>query len=99
MFERSVIYLIEQQPDPHGITETPEETEHMVYCTVRSVGHTEVYEALTHGLHPTLTFSIANHLDYCGELYLRYEDRRYRVIRTYRTGMSLEITVEEAPDV
>lgn len=99
MLERNVIYLIDQSPDPHGITEEPTETEHMVYCTVKSVGHTEVYEALTHGLHPSLTFTLENYLDYSGELYLHYNGSRYRVIRTYRTGMRLEITVEEVPDV
>ena len=71
----------------------------MVYATVKSVGHTEVYEALTHGLHPSITFHIANYLDYDGELYIQYNDHRYRVIRTYRTGMALEITVEEVADV
>lgn len=99
MFERSVIYLISQSPNPRGVTETATETEHMVYVTVKSVGHTEVYEALTHGLHPTLTFYLANYLDYDGELYLLYNSKPYRVIRTYRVNMGLEITVEEAPNV
>lgn len=99
MFDRNVIYLISQSPDPRGFTDPVRETEQMVYVTVRSVGHTEVYEALTHGLHPTLVFRIANYLDYNGEFYLRYEGKRYRVIRTYRSGWTIELTAEEAPDV
>lgn len=96
MYERSVIYLIREFPDPHGVFESVRKTEQMVYCVVKSVGHTEVYEALAHGLHPTLVFSLSNYLDYGGELYLRYKEKLYSVIRTYRTGMSIELTCEEA---
>lgn len=99
MFDRDVIYLIHQSPDPHGITDPVRETEQMVYATIRSVGHTEVYEALTHGLHPSLIFRLANYLDYNGELYCRYEDRRYRIIRTYRSGWTIDLTGEEVADV
>ena len=99
MFQRGVIYLITQSPDPHGFTDAVEETTQMVYVTVRSVGHTEVYEAMAQGLHPTLVFRISNFLDYNGERYLIYEDKRYHVIRTYRSGFTIDLTVEEAPDV
>jgi len=99
MFLRDVIYLIQQDPDPHGFTDTVTETKHMVYVTVRSVGHTEVYEALTQGLRPSLIFRIGNFADYRGERYVEYNSKRYRVIRTYRTGFAIDLTVEEAPDV
>lgn len=99
MFERGTIYLINQDPDPHGFTDPVEETMRMAYVTVRSVGHTEYYEAMTQGLRPTLVFRINNFLDYNGERYLEYRRLRYRVIRTYRAGMTIELTVEEAPNV
>lgn len=99
MFERGIVYLITQDPDPHGFTDPVEESKQMVYCTVRSVGHTEYYEAMTQGLRPSLIFRIANFLDYNGERYLEYRGLRYRVIRTYRAGMTIDLTVEEAPDV
>lgn len=99
MYERTAIYLIHKSPDPRGVTDPVEETRQMVYATVRSVGHTELYEAMTHGLRPSLIFRLANYLDYDGSLYCEYNGRRYRVIRTYRTGMTIDLTVEEANDV
>lgn len=99
MFERSIIYLIEQDPDPHGFTEPVRETKQMVYVTVRSVGHTEVYEAMAQGKSPAYTFRINNFLDYNGERFVEYAGRRYHVIRTYRSGFTIDLTVEEAPDV
>ena len=99
MFLRDVIYLIQQDPDPHGFTDPVTETKQMVYVTVRSVGHTEVYEAMTQGMRPTLIFKLNNFLDYNGERCCEYRGQRYRVIRTYRAGMTIELTVEEAPNV
>lgn len=99
MFERGIVYLIEQDPDPHGFTDPVTETKQMVYVTVRSVGHTEVYEAMTQGMRPTLVFKLNNFLDYNGERYCEYRGQRYHVIRTYRAGMTIELTVEEAPNV
>ena len=99
MFERSIIYLIQQDPDPHGFTEPVEEMKQMVFVTVRSVGHTEVYEAMTHGLQPSLVFHLANFLDYNGERYCEYHGKRYRIIRTYRAGMTIDLTAEEVPNV
>lgn len=99
MFERSVIYLISKSPDPRGFTDPIVESQRMVFCTVRSVGHTEVYEAMTHGLRPTLVFRLANYLDYGDESYCKYDGKRYRIIRTYRAGMTIDLTVEEAEDV
>lgn len=99
MFLRDVIYLIQQDPDPHGFTDPVTETRQMVYVTVRSVGHTEAYEAMANGLQPSLVFRINNFLDYNGERFCEYNGKRYHVIRTYRSGFSIELTVEEAPDV
>lgn len=99
MFLRDVIYLIRQDPDLHGFTDPVTETRHMVYVTVRSVGHTEVYEAMAQGMRPSLIFRIGNFQDYRGERYVEYNGERYRVIRTYRTGFAIDLTVEEAPNV
>lgn len=98
MFERTVIYLISKSPDPRGFTETVNETKQMVYATVRSVGHTEFYEAMIAGMRPSLTIRLADYHDYDGSQYLEYRNKRYRVVRTYRTGVSIDLTVEEAND-
>lgn len=64
-----------------------------VLCGLRSVGYTEFYEAHSVDYHPELKFVLADYLDYEGETLVKYGARLYRVIRTYRTGQELEITV------
>ena len=67
-----------------------------VLCGLRSVGHTEFYEAHAIDYHPELKFVLADYLDYEGESIIKYGADLYRVIRTYRTGQELEITVGRA---
>ncbi len=67
-----------------------------VFCGLRSVGHTEFYEAHSVDYHPEIVFILADYLDYSGETLVKHEGALYRVIRTYRTGQSLEITVGRA---
>lgn len=67
-----------------------------VLCQLRSVGHTEFYEAYASGYSPELKFVIADYLDYEGETLVKYGEKYYRVIRTYRTGNELELTVGRA---
>lgn len=67
-----------------------------VFCGLRSVGHTEFYEAHATEYHPELKFVLADYLDYEGEPLVKYGDDLYRVIRTYRAGHELEITVGRA---
>jgi hypothetical protein len=64
-----------------------------VFCALRSIGHTEFYEAHAIDYHPELKFVLADYLDYNGETIVKYGADLYRVIRTYRTGQELEITV------
>lgn len=67
-----------------------------VFCSLRSVGHTEFYEAHAVDYHPELKFVLADYLDYQGETLIKYGTDVYRVIRTYRAGQELEITVGRA---
>jgi hypothetical protein len=67
-----------------------------VLCGLRSVGHAEFYEAHATEYHPELTFILADYYDYEGETLVKYGDDLYRVIRTYRVGQRLEITVGRA---
>lgn len=68
----------------------------IVFCGVRSVGHTEFYEAHAQDFHPELVIVLADYLDYEGETLVAYNGQRYRVLRTYRTGQELELTCERA---
>ena len=67
-----------------------------VFCGLRSVGHTEFYEAYAVSYHPELKFVLADHYDYEGETLVQYGANLYRVIRVYRIGQELELTVCKA---
>lgn len=88
-----VITLISivQAPDEYGdLTET--ETGRQVFCRVQSVGSKEFYQANALGLQPELKFVLADWLDWAGETAVEYQGLRYRVLRSYRTGLALELT-------
>lgn len=67
-----------------------------VFCGLRSVGHTEFYEAHAIDYHPEMKFVLTDFLDYCGESLVKYGEDLFRVLRTYRTGQELELTVIRA---
>lgn len=72
------------------------ETTRDVLCGIRSVGQREFYEAYATDRRPELKIVLADYLDYQDEQLLKYNGQRYRVLRTYRTGQELELTVERA---
>lgn len=68
-----------------------------VLCDVFSIGQKEFYSAHGTDYHPELKIRLADYLDYNGEKLVDYNGLRYRVVRTYRVGTALEITLERAP--
>ena len=70
----------------------------VVLCREESIGQSEFYQAHATGLKPEIKLVIADYLDYQGEQLLRYtpmgqtEEQLFRVLRTYRKGLELEIT-------
>ena len=74
------------------------ETFRVVLCREASIGQAEFYQAHATGLKPEIKLVIADYLDYQGEQLLRYtplgqtEEQLFRVLRTYRNGLELEIT-------
>ena len=68
-----------------------------VFCGFRSIGMKEFYAASTTDFHPEAKLVLADYLDYNGETLADYDGQRYRIIRTYRTGQELELTLERAP--
>lgn len=70
------------------------ETSRVVFCGVRSIGQQEFYQASATDFHPELKLILADYLDYQDERLVEYNGIRYRVIRTYRAGQELELTVE-----
>ena len=74
-----------------------DDVERDVLCTLRSIGTQEFYQASATEYHPAAKFVLADYLDYDDETLARHDGTLYRIIRTYRTGNSLELTVERAP--
>lgn len=95
MMFRDVLNLISEAPGAHGAFDAVTETSRQVFCTVRTVGMTEAYTAMSYGLHPELVFLLSDYTDYAGEKICEYQGKRYRVVRTYRANQGLELTCEE----
>ncbi len=74
-----------------------EDVKREVFCGFRSIGMREFYAASTTDFHPELKLALADYLDYNGETLVDYDGQRYRVIRTFRNGQELELTLESAP--
>lgn len=68
-----------------------------VFCGFSSIGMREFYAASTTDFHPELKLILADYLDYEGETLADYNGQRYRILRTYRKGLELELTLERAP--
>ena len=67
-----------------------------VLAGLRSVTRAEFYQAQTAGYKPELVFVLADYLDYADEPRVKYAEKLYRVLRTYRVGQELEIVVTAA---
>lgn len=78
------------------ITLVSDTSRRVVFCGLRSIGQAEFYGAQATDLRPELKFIIADYLDYEGEAFVLYGADLYRVIRTYRAGQELELTVARA---
>lgn len=95
MMFRDVLTLIGEAPKAHGVTEAYQKNERIVFCTVRSVGMSEAYQAMSNGLHPQFVFILSDYADYDNEKQCEFNGVRYRIVRTYRNNQSIELTVEE----
>jgi hypothetical protein len=73
------------------------ETKREVLCGVRSIGMKEFYSAHSTDFRPELKLVLADYLDYNDETMAEYNGERYRILRTYRAGQELELTLERAP--
>lgn len=67
-----------------------------VFCGFRSIGMKEFYSANGTDFRPELKLVLADYLDYNGETLVDYNGLRYRILRTYRSGQELELTLERA---
>lgn len=80
---------------PKGVFDPESATPREVFCTVRSVGMREVYEAMGHGLRPEIVIDLAHACEYQGEQYAELEGVPYEIIRTYRSETNgIELTLQ-----
>ena len=92
MNEILILITATQRSDEYGDLVTVE-TRREVFAKLSSIGQKEFYQAQAVGLQPELKFVLADYLDYAGETLVEHDGQRYRVLRTYRTGQELELTV------
>lgn len=79
-----------QETDEYG-DQVLSETSRQVFCRAASIGQKEFYQAAAVGLQPEIKFIMADYLDYQGEKLVEYEGKRYHVLRTFRSGIELEL--------
>lgn len=77
------------------LNEIPELQGREVFVRAKSIGSREFYQAATTDYHPTVTLVLADYYDYDGESVVRYDEKLFDVIRTYRQGNRLELTLQE----
>ena len=73
--------------------ETLTHTNKAVFVQPRGVYNAEFYNAAQAGLHPSITFVLANKADYSGEKLVEWEGKTYEVIRTDWTAQRDEIAL------
>lgn len=96
MIRATTINLLRESPEAHGVFDAPTETAVTVFAEIRSVSRSEYYQAESANIHPELVFRLADYTDYNGEKVFVYNGERWRVIRTYTNGQTLEITAGRA---
>lgn len=87
-----VIYLLSTRSTTNDVGDSIETTEKaMRFAKLRSIGQSEFYQAQAQGLKPEIKFVLADYLDYNDQEEVVYNNFRYKVLRTYRTGNEIEI--------
>lgn len=97
-----VIHLISVEKSVNAIGDVVENrTETQRFCSVKSVGETEFYQAQASGFKPSVKFILADFLDYQGQPYVRWVnpwgvEEELTIIRTYKNERSeLELTCQK----
>lgn len=95
MMKASVAVLIGETPEARGVLDQATEARRTVYCTVKSIGQSEAYQAMSVGLKPEIKIVLAHDFEYQGEDLAEFEGVLYRILRTYITEADgVELTLE-----
>lgn len=88
-----LISITAGETDEYGnddLTYTPRQ----VRAEINSIGMREFYAAAQTDYKPECTAILADYRDYAGEELVKWDDVIYHVVRTYRNGRQLELTLE-----
>ena len=72
------------------------ETSREVFCRQLNIGTKEFYQASAVDRHPEAKVALPDYLEYEDETLADYNGQRYSILRTYRVGYELELTLERA---
>lgn len=91
-----VITLIQMMEDvnEYGTAVEREADRHDVFCEFKSISMKESYEALSVGHRPEIKAVLADYYDYSGERKCMVGDVMFNIIRAYRNGNRMELTLE-----
>ena len=95
MMKAATVTLIREDPAARGVGTEPQETRRKVFCTVRSIGMQEAYQAMGIGLNPELKVILSHDFEYQGEETCELNQVRYKILRTYVTEADgIELTLQ-----
>ena len=87
-----VIFLLSTAHTTNEVGDQIETTEKaMRFAKIKSIGQSEFYQAQAQGLKPEIKFVLPDYLDYDNQEEVIYNNFRYKVLRTFRTGNEIEI--------
>lgn len=66
-----------------------------VFAEIRSVSQSEYYTAAQSGFKPSFKMILPDYYEYDDEDAVKYNGVLYHIIRTFRNGLELELTVEK----
>ena len=93
---RNDVITLVSETAPKGVFDTDVPSTNLIPCEVRSVTRNEAYQARAAGLNPSIVFRIRIAEDYNDETTVLYNNKRYRVVRTYQDDFWLELVCEKA---
>lgn len=95
MVRADVVTLVAETPEAHGVLEPPTLSTRKVYCTVKSIGQSEAYQAKGIGLNPEFKLVLSHSFEYRGEKLCVFRGVNYAIIRTYMDEKDgIELTLE-----
>lgn len=95
MIRADVVILITESPEAHGVYDQGTDTRRTALCSVKSVGMSETYKAMSQGLTPEYVLILSAREEYQGERRCEYDGIEYDIIRSYVTDAdTVELTIQ-----